>query len=68
MTTRDQLRALKMAQPFRPFLLRLADGRVIAGDRTEGFCCNPAGTEMHFYDQSELIAFIDMATAEIINA
>jgi hypothetical protein len=48
--------------------LCLKGGRVVAVDRAEGFACNPAGTEMFVYAGDELISFIDMMTADIIEA
>jgi hypothetical protein len=68
MISRQQLSELKSARPFRPFLLRLGDGRIIAVDRPESFACDPAGTQMHVFAGGESISFIDMATAEVFEA
>ena len=50
MATRDQVRAAMRAQPFRPFHVKLADGRTFRIDHPEFIAVSPNGREMVIYD------------------
>ena len=43
MATRDQVRSMKTAQPFRPFFVRMADGRSLAVTQPEFIACSVDG-------------------------
>jgi hypothetical protein len=50
MVTREQLRAMMTARPFRPFLVKLADGRSFAVEYPENVGCSVDGREMVVHD------------------
>jgi hypothetical protein len=53
MATRNQVREAVKAQPFRPFLLRLADGRSHRVDHPEFALLSPDGMELLFVADDE---------------
>ena len=46
MATREQVRQMQTAQPFRPFLVKLADGRSFLVRHPELVSCSLNGREM----------------------
>jgi hypothetical protein len=50
MATREQVRAMIQSQPFRPFTVRLADGRSFVVRNPENVGCDIKGREMSLYD------------------
>jgi hypothetical protein len=50
MATREQVRTMQTAQPFRPFLVKLADGRHFLVTHPELAACSKNGREMVLYD------------------
>jgi hypothetical protein len=59
MATRDQVRTAMRAQPFRPFAIKLADGRQFRIDHPEFIAVSPNGREMVIYDD-EGMSLIEM--------
>lgn len=57
--TRDQVRTAMRAQPFRPFHVKLADGRTFRIDHPEFIAISPNGHEMVIYDD-EGMSLIEM--------
>jgi hypothetical protein len=49
MATREQLRTMTTAQPFRPFVIRLADGQSFEVNHPEFVACSPNGRELVVY-------------------
>ena len=60
MATNLQVRAMVRAEPFRPFLVKLADGRQFEVRHPENIACSPNGREMTVYegDQMHLIEML----------
>jgi hypothetical protein len=60
MATNLQVRTMQTAQPFRPFLVKLADGRQFEVRHPENIACSPNGREMTVYegDQMHLIEML----------
>ncbi len=54
MATNQQVRAMQTAQPFRPFLVKLADGRHFEVRHPENVACSPNGREMVLFDGDEM--------------
>lgn len=54
MATNAQVRALTTAQPFRPYRVRLADGRQFEVRHPESISCSPNGREMVVHDDEGL--------------
>ncbi|MGP0064129.1 MAG: hypothetical protein ACLQGP_11095 [Isosphaeraceae bacterium] len=50
MAKNQQVRAMQTAQPFRPFLVKLADGRHFEVRHPENISCSPNGREMVVHD------------------
>ncbi len=48
--TSEQVRTMQTAQPFRPFLVKLADGRHFLVTHPELAACSKNGREMVVYD------------------
>jgi hypothetical protein len=51
MAAREQVRGLQTPQPFRPFLVKLADGRQFIVRRPELISCDLSGREMFIHDE-----------------
>lgn len=51
MATNTQVRALTTASPFRPFQVRLADGRHFEVRHPENIAMSPNGRDMTVYDE-----------------
>jgi hypothetical protein len=54
MATNQQVRAMQTAQPFRPFLVKLADGRRFEVRHPENVACSQNGREMVLFDGDEM--------------
>jgi hypothetical protein len=54
MATADQLRELRNAAPFRPFVVKMADGREFTVEHPELVACDRAGRSMSLYDDDGL--------------
>ena len=54
MATREQVRQMQTAQPFRPFLVKLADGRSFLVRHPELVSCSLNGREMFLNDEEGL--------------
>ncbi len=51
MATREQLRSMQATQPFRPFLIKLADGRAFGVNHPELVSCSMNGRELVVHDE-----------------
>jgi hypothetical protein len=68
MATRELVRRFQTAQPFRPFLVKLADGRQFEVRHPELISCDVRGREM-FLSDDEGTHYIEMLlVAEMINS
>jgi len=65
MGTRDQLRQMVTAQPFRPFAVRLAGGRAFTVRHPELVACSVNGREMTVYDDQGLHP-VEMLLVEVM--
>ena len=66
MATREQVRQMQTAQPFRPFLVKLADGRSFLVRHPELESCSLNGREMFLNDEEglhliEMLMVIELA-------
>jgi hypothetical protein len=66
MATREQVRTMQTAQPFRPFLVKLADGRHFGVTHPELISCSANGREMVVHDDDgmhlvEMLRVIELA-------
>jgi hypothetical protein len=57
--TIEQLRAVYSAQPFRPFIMHLADGRVIPVNHREFFMTVPSGRTVVVAQPDDTLNIID---------
>jgi hypothetical protein len=65
MATREQVRTMQIAQPFRPFLVKLADGRHFRITHPELISCSANGREMVIHDDDgmhliEMLLVVEM--------
>jgi|GraSoiStandDraft_2_1057267.scaffolds.fasta_scaffold1287023_1 hypothetical protein len=65
MATRDQVRTMQRAEPFRPFLVKLADGRQFRVTHPELISCSANGREMVIHDDDgmhliEMLLVVEM--------
>jgi hypothetical protein len=65
MAGREQVRTMQTAQPFRPFLVKLADGRHVQVTHPELVACSKNGQEMALYDDDgmhliEMLLVVDL--------
>ena len=65
MATREQLRAMTTAQPFRPFAIKLASGGSFQVRHPENVACSINGEEMTVYDD-EGMHLVDMMRVEVL--
>ncbi|MGO9921997.1 MAG: hypothetical protein ACLQIB_45785 [Isosphaeraceae bacterium] len=65
MATREQVRQMQTAQPFRPFIVRLADGRAFEVRHPELIACSLNGREMVVYDEAGMHMLEMLLVAEI---
>jgi hypothetical protein len=66
MATREQVRRLQTAQPFRPFLVKLADGRHFEVRHPELISCDLRGREMFLSDEEGTHQIEMLLVAEMI--
>jgi hypothetical protein len=65
MATREQLRAMQTAQPFRPFVIRLSSGRAFTIKHPENAACDLISRSMTIYDD-EGMHHVEMFLVEVI--
>ena len=58
--TIEQLRAFDTAQPFRPFIIHLADGRSIPVNHREFIMAAPGGRTLSIYQPDDTLNVIDL--------
>ena len=58
--TIDQLRAVLQAQPFRPFALRMADGRSLAIADPDFLSTSPSGRTVIAYRSDDSFSIVDL--------
>lgn len=58
--TVEQMRAFYNAQPFRPFVIHLADGREVAVDHREFVMAAPSGRTVSVYQPDDTLNVIDL--------
>jgi hypothetical protein len=58
--TTDQLRTLWKAEPFRPFVIHLADGRQLQVGHPEFLSRSPGGRTIILYQSDESFNIIDL--------
>jgi hypothetical protein len=58
--TIEQLRRLYEAEPFRPFLIHLADGRMITVRHREFLATSPSGRTIIVYQPDDSFNIIDL--------
>jgi hypothetical protein len=68
MATNAQVRHFQTAQPFRPFLLKLADGRHFEITHPENIACSPNGREMVIFDDREMHLVEQPLVVELVAA
>jgi hypothetical protein len=65
MAMREQVRTMQTMQPFRPFLVKLADGRQFRVTHPELVACSKNGREMVLYEDDgmhliEMLLVVEM--------
>jgi hypothetical protein len=65
MATREQLRDLQTAQPFRPFVIKMNSGRSFIVKHPENAACDQISGNMTIYDD-EGMHHIEMFLVEVI--
>ena len=68
MATRVQVRQMQTAQPFRPFLVKLVDGRSFLVRHPELVSCSLNGRELYVHDEEglhlvEMLLVLELAVA-----
>ena len=58
--TSDKLKEVIRAQPFKPFVIHLADGRRISVSHPESISLSPSGRMAHLFSGDETSHFIDV--------
>lgn len=58
--TIEQLRAMHRAEPFRPFLIHLADGRTVGVPHREFLSHSPSGRTIIVYHGDDSFTVIDL--------
>ncbi len=69
MATNAQVRLMQTAQPFRPFLVRLADGRHFEVRHPENVACSQNGRGMVIFDNDvmhllEMLLVVELTPAD----
>jgi hypothetical protein len=67
MATREQLRNLQTAQPFRPFVIKMNSGRSFIIKHPENAACDQISRNMTIYDE-EGMHHVEMFLVEVIEA
>ena len=65
MATREQVRALTTAQPFRPFVIKLASGRTFEVRHPENVACDLLSRGMTVYDEQGM-HLLEMTQVELM--
>ncbi len=58
--TAEQLRAMREANPFRPFTIHLADGRTLAVPHRDFVSQSPGGRTIIVYRSDEAFSIVDL--------
>jgi len=58
--TIEQLRLVHQAQPFRPFTLHLADGRIVRVPHSEFLALSPTGRTIIVYGEDDSFSIVDL--------
>jgi hypothetical protein len=58
--TIEQLRGVHQARPFRPFVIRLADGRALSVPHSEFLSHSPTGRTVIVYHDDETLSIVDL--------
>ena len=58
--TIEQLRAVHEARPFRPFVIRLADGRALPVPHSEFLSHSPTGRTVIVYHEDDAFSIVDL--------
>ncbi len=56
----DQLRAVREANPFRPFTVHLADGRALHVPHRDYLSMSPGGRTVIVYGQGDAFSILDL--------
>jgi hypothetical protein len=65
--TIEQLRAAHQTAPFRPFTLRMADGRSFEVPRPEYLSMSPTGRTVIVYGKDDDFAILDLLLVTVID-
>jgi hypothetical protein len=65
MATREQIRTMQTTQPFRPFLIKLADGRAFPVNHPELVSCSLNGRELVVHDEDGMHLLEMLLVAEM---
>lgn len=68
MATNAQVRLMMTAQPFRPFLVKLADGRQFEVRHPENVSCSTNGREMVIHDDVGMHLIEQLLVVELVAA
>jgi hypothetical protein len=66
--TADQLRAVRNANPFRPFKIHLADGRALPVRHRDYVSQSPGGRTVIIYESEEAFNLVDLLLVSAIEA
>jgi len=58
--TAEQLRAMREANPFRPFTIHLADGRTLAVPHRDFVSLSPSGRIIIVYQPNDAFSVVDL--------
>ena len=58
--TTEQLRTAVRASPFRPFTIRMADGRSFAVSHPDFLSVSPAGRTVVIYNEDDSASIVDL--------
>ncbi len=67
MATKEQLRTMVTAQPFRPYVIRMTGGRVFTVRHPENASCDPNGRSLVVQDEDGM-HLVEMLLVEVIEA
>jgi len=68
MATNAQVRLMMTAEPFRPFLVKLAEGRPFEVRHPENISCSPNGREVVVYDDTGMHLLEQRLLIELVPA
>ncbi len=68
MATNAQVRLMQTAQPFRPFQVKLVDGRHFEVRQPENAACSQNGREMVIFDNDEMHRLEMLLVVELTSA